>query len=70
MFNFQEISRDAIAAGAAVQVADAAQALGTALALLADAPQRAAMAQAAKGFAAQHRGATERTLEAIDHLLR
>ncbi|SDV47805.1 lipid IV(A) 3-deoxy-D-manno-octulosonic acid transferase [Chitinasiproducens palmae] len=65
MFNFSRASADALAAGAAVQVADSA-ALGEALiGLLEDRARRDAMAAAARDFAAAHRGATERTVAAL-----
>ncbi len=61
-FNFAEAARDALAAGAARQFGDAVALVSEALALLADAPRRAVMAEAGRAFAAQHRGATARTL--------
>jgi 3-deoxy-D-manno-octulosonic-acid transferase len=64
-FNFEEISQDAVAAGAALRVADAAGALGESLRLLGEPARRQAMSVAALAFAAQHRGATVRTLDAI-----
>ncbi len=69
MFNFEEISRDAIAAGAALRAANMTEAVNGALDLLADEPLRQAKSQAAKAFAGQHRGATRRTLESIAGLL-
>jgi 3-deoxy-D-manno-octulosonic-acid transferase len=69
MFNFEEISRDAIAAGAAVRATDMAQAVNESLDLIADEPRRQAKSQAAKSFATQHRGATQRTLDSIAELL-
>jgi 3-deoxy-D-manno-octulosonic-acid transferase len=68
-FNFTQATEDALAIGAARRVANAselAQALGE---LLNDVPQRAAMTQAATVFAAQHRGAAQRTVQAIEHWL-
>ncbi len=70
MFNFGEISRDAVAAGAAVQAADMDQAVSLALELLADEPRRRAMSHDAQAFSSQHRGATQRTLERIEVLLK
>ena len=64
-FNFEEISQDAVAAGAALRVADAACALGESMRLLGEPARRQAMSVAALAFAAQHRGATARTLDAI-----
>lgn len=65
-FNFAEAARDALAAGAARQVGDADELVEAALALLADASRRAAMAEAGRTFAARHRGATARTLALIE----
>lgn len=61
-FNFEEATRDAIEAGAAVRVADAAELVSTLQALLADAARCAAMAEAGRQFTEKHRGATARTL--------
>ncbi len=60
MFNFAEATAGAVAAGAALQVSDAAQALGTAGALLADNDRRQRMSAAALAFHAAHRGAEDR----------
>lgn len=69
-FNFAQASADAVAAGAAVQVADA-QELGTQVAaLLDDAPRRASMTKAALEFASTHRGAVARTLALITATMR
>jgi len=51
------------------QVPDAAQAVTAALQLLGDEPARVAMAQAGQGFTSNHRGATQRTLEALGLML-
>jgi len=64
-FNFAAAARHAVAAGAALQVADAAAALSAAFAVLADSERRARMAQAAQRFTDEHRGATARTLAAL-----
>ena len=61
-FNFEEATRDAIEAGAAVRVADSAELASTLQALLDDASRCAAMSQAGREFTEKHRGATERTL--------
>jgi hypothetical protein len=61
MFNFEEISRDAIAAGAAVRAADMTQAVKQSLDLLADEPRRHAKSQAAKSFAARPSGCWTRS---------
>lgn len=64
-FNFEEATEGAIAAGAALRVADA-KALGNALAtLLADPERLARMGMAGRTFTERHRGATERTLALI-----
>jgi 3-deoxy-D-manno-octulosonic-acid transferase len=69
VFNFEQAAAESLAAGASVQVAGAAEAIDAALAIAADAPRRSAMSQAALGFAQAHRGATERTLAALEPLL-
>jgi 3-deoxy-D-manno-octulosonic-acid transferase len=60
MFNFAEAARGALAAGAAVEVADAAHLAAEVAALLGDAARRDAMHQAALSFHAAHAGALER----------
>ncbi|ARP88260.1 3-deoxy-D-manno-octulosonic acid transferase [Bordetella genomosp. 9] len=65
MHNFAQAAEDAIAAGAAVQVADAAEALRMAHALLADEERREAMRRAALEWTAAHAGATERIVRAL-----
>ena len=67
-FNFAQAAELAQAAGAARRVADLAAALAAAHALLADAPALAAMRRAAQDFAQAHRGAAERTAEALQAL--
>jgi 3-deoxy-D-manno-octulosonic-acid transferase len=69
VFNFEEAAAAAIAAGAAAPVADSDAAVQTALAIALDPSRRAAMSQAALDFAQAHRGATERTLQALQPLL-
>lgn len=69
-YNFAEAAREALFAGAARQVPDAASLVATALALLSDAPGRQAMGEAARRFAQAHRGATERTLALIARFIR
>jgi len=61
-YNFEEASESAIAAGAAIRVADAGEALRTAAALAADEARRSAMGERALAFVAAHRGAVERLL--------
>ena len=60
MFNFAEAAAGAVAAGAAIEVADAPALLGAVAQLLDDAPRRAAMRANALAFHAEHRGAAER----------
>jgi len=68
-FNFMQAAADAIAAGAALQVQDAAEAIRVLDQLSRDGARRAAMAEAARTFAAAHRGATQRTVELIRGVL-
>ncbi len=60
MFNFAEATRNALATGAALEVADARTLIATARELLADAAHRGAMRDAARTFHAAHRGAADR----------
>jgi 3-deoxy-D-manno-octulosonic-acid transferase len=69
VFNFEQTATEAIAAGSAVQVADADAAVRAALAIAGDSARRASMSQAALGFARAHQGATERSLLALEPLL-
>jgi len=64
-FNFEEATRLAVEAGAAVRVSDADACLASALGLLNDAPARARMAAAGLAFAARHRGAALRVTALI-----
>jgi 3-deoxy-D-manno-octulosonic-acid transferase len=64
-FNFAQAAEDAIAAGAARQLPDAAAIVKEAAALFADEARRAAMAAAGRAFVARHSGATARTLELV-----
>ncbi|MDP3215567.1 MAG: glycosyltransferase, partial [Deltaproteobacteria bacterium] len=59
-FNFEEATRLAIEAGAALRVNDAAALMEASLRLLADEPTRARMGEAGRAFAARHRGAAAR----------
>jgi 3-deoxy-D-manno-octulosonic-acid transferase len=68
-FNFAEAAEQAVAAGAAFRVADADAAIGQCLALLGDEAARRRAGECGARFAAQHRGATGRTLAAIAGLL-
>ena len=69
MYNFAEASRLALAAGAAVEVADAAMLGERAGELLADPAALARMAQAALIFSRAHQGATARNLAICERLL-
>ena len=70
MFNFAEATRLALEAGAAVQVADAAEAASVALSLLQDERKKKAMGEAGVKLCALHRGATRRHLQLCEELLR
>lgn len=69
MFNFADVTRLALRAQAALQVADATAALAAARALLADAARRARMGLAGKRLCERHRGAAERHLAVCRRLL-
>ncbi|MFI5446814.1 3-deoxy-D-manno-octulosonic acid transferase [Polaromonas sp. UC242_47] len=69
-FNFAEAAELALAAGAAYRVADMAEAVRSAQALLADRPAQQAAAAASLQFAAQHRGAAANTVKALASLLK
>jgi 3-deoxy-D-manno-octulosonic-acid transferase len=64
-FNFAEVTRQAVAAGAALQVADPAEAWRAARALLADRERCQQMAEAGAHYTESQRGATQRVLEII-----
>lgn len=68
-YNFDEAAEAAVAAGAGRRVTDARGAAGTALALLCDVEAASEASSAARQFADRHRGATRRTLLAIEPLL-
>jgi 3-deoxy-D-manno-octulosonic-acid transferase len=68
-FNFADAAAQAVEAGAATRVHDAASLAVAVSALLRDAPARAAQAARAAAFAAAHRGATARTLAFVDATL-
>jgi len=70
MYNFAEATRLALEAGAALQVANAAEAVRTALALCADRKQRERIGEAGRRLCAAHRGATERHMEVCRAALR
>jgi 3-deoxy-D-manno-octulosonic-acid transferase len=68
-FNFEVISADAVSAGAAVRVRDAAAMLAAARELLVDEHARLNRGALAARFAAGHRGATMRTVELLQGLI-
>ena len=68
-FNFEAISNDAVAAGATVRVADAQQLFSEVQRLLSDDSERHKLGQRARDFAAQHRGATARTVTLLKPLI-
>jgi 3-deoxy-D-manno-octulosonic-acid transferase len=65
-YNFSEASKSAIAAGAALRVRDAREALAAAAAISADPVRREAMGARAREFVAAHRGAVGRLMEWIE----
>lgn len=69
MFNFEQATRDALDAGAAIQVDDAAAALDALAALSSDRERLASMRTAALRFAQAHRGATVRAAAIVERLL-
>jgi 3-deoxy-D-manno-octulosonic-acid transferase len=64
-FNFTQATEDAISAGAARRVLDAQELTEQVRQLLMNQSELVAMHQAALGFAADHRGATRKTLDLI-----
>ena len=69
MFNFAEPTRLALAAGAAIQVADAAAAMRQAVELLSNRGKRAQMGEAGTRLCEAHRGATEKHLHIFRELI-
>jgi 3-deoxy-D-manno-octulosonic-acid transferase len=69
MFNFSEAARLALESGAAVQAADAADAIGSALRLLSNDEARGKMGAAGKALCVAHRGATQKHLLLCKELL-
>jgi len=69
VFNFAQVTADAVAAGAALQVADADAAVVAMAAICADPERLARMRIAAADFAQAHRGATARTVARLECLL-
>jgi len=59
-FNFAEATREAVAAGAALRVADAPELIREVARLLEDPAQRNRMRAAGAAFLTAHRGATDR----------
>jgi 3-deoxy-D-manno-octulosonic-acid transferase len=69
MFNFTEATKLAVAAGAALQVDDAAAAIAQAVELLQKDDMRRAMGEAGRTFCESHRGAMQRHLRVCLRLL-
>jgi 3-deoxy-D-manno-octulosonic-acid transferase len=65
-FNFTEAAEGAVAAGAAIRVADAAALIGEAERLLRDRTARERMSRAGLAFCALHRGATARVVDLVE----
>src|SRR5690606_29708198 len=68
-FNFAEAAEQAVAAGAALRVADAGEAVRVALEITADPGRHSRMSEKAFAFAGAHRGASERILAQLLALL-
>lgn len=68
-FNFAEAAERAIEADAAIRVPDAARAVAGALDIVLEPERRQSMSDRALAFAVRHRGATDRTVEALEPLL-
>ena len=68
-YNFAQAAENAIAAGAAMRVNGAEEAIRLARSILQDAELRERMGKAGVAFCAAHRGATERTLAICERLL-
>jgi len=68
-YNFGQATESAIAAGAALRVSDAADAVRQARELLQDPRRRESMSKAGIAFCAAHQGATQRTLAICERLL-
>jgi 3-deoxy-D-manno-octulosonic-acid transferase len=69
-FNFLQATEEAVEAGAALRVPDAAALLSEAARLLGDDAARARMSEQAIAFAGRHRGATVRTVELLRQFIR
>ena len=70
MYNFAEATELALAAGAAIQVPDAASAMRSAVDLLANEDRRRRMGESGRNLCNLHRGATTRHLAACRRLLK
>lgn len=70
MFNFTQVAQAAVLADAAVQLNEVSELHGMIAALAKDKVKVRTMAEAAKGFTLQHRGTTQRLMEAISELLK
>lgn len=68
-YNFAQAAENAVAAGAALRVNGAEEAIRLARSILQDAGLRERMGKAGVAFCAAHRGATERTLAICERLL-
>lgn len=68
-FNFADAAEQAVAAGAAIRIEDAAALCTQVAQLLADTARRSAMSAAGRAFCASHRGATARTMEVVERQL-
>jgi 3-deoxy-D-manno-octulosonic-acid transferase len=68
-YNFAQAAAEAVACGAALQVADADRAVAEARRLLGDEPALKKMSLAGFAFCAAHRGATQRTAAICERLL-
>jgi 3-deoxy-D-manno-octulosonic-acid transferase len=68
-FNFQQATEEAVAAGAALRVADAEDLLRQGAQLLDDSARRAQMGGRALEFFGHHRGATARTVELLRQII-
>jgi 3-deoxy-D-manno-octulosonic-acid transferase len=68
-FNFAQSSDAAIAAGAALRVADAAQMLGEAARIIRSEAICTEMSQQALNFSAKNRGATEKIMQALKKII-
>ena len=69
MSNFADITRLFLQAGALVQAPDAATAQAEIVALFGDPPRRARLGEAALRVLAHHRGAVDRTMQEVEHLI-